>query len=144
MSLTPFLELWPVLCKVVRWVTKRKPHTITALIVEDDLNDAELLSLVLKKRGMETEIATSGDVAAGLVRHTFYPVVFLDMRLSGMSGEALLRVLSRDSPNASVVVVCGEPSDLAKIPASRFVSVIRKPATGDAIDEMLAKMKLIL
>src|SRR5690349_10245933 len=137
MSIDTLFDLWPVVCKVLRWLTRRKPKAVNVLIVDDDPNDAELLQVTLRKRGWTAEIASSGEVAAGLVRHTFYPIIFVDMRLPGLSGEALLRILSRDSPNASAVVVCGETSDLADIPPSRFISVIRKPVTLDAVEEMM-------
>lgn len=78
-----------------------------------------------------------------MVRHTFYPVIFVDLRLPTMSGQALLRILSRDAPNANAIVVCGEARDLEDLPPSRFVSVIRKPVTLDAIEEMIVKLKIL-
>jgi len=130
------------LCKALRYITFRKPKRGVFLIVEDDPRDAELLEYRVKKRGWKCEIATSGEVAAGLVKHTFYPVVFVDMRLPGMSGAALVRVLSREAPNTNIVVVCGEPQDLSNIPDGQFVCVMRKPPTLEAIEDMLHKLKL--
>jgi CheY-like chemotaxis protein len=143
MNLLPLLDLWPTICRVTRWLTRRKPKPITLLIVEDDPLDAEHLQIQLKKRGYESEIATSAETAAGMVRHTFYPVIFVDLRLPTMSGQALLRILSRDAPNANAIVVCGEARDLEDLPPSRFVSVIRKPVTLDAIEEMIVKLKIL-
>ena len=142
MNLAFLWKALPWVCKAARYVTRHKPEPPTFLIVEDDPNDSEVLQIVLRKRGIKSEVATSAEAAAGLVRHTFYPVVFVDMRLPTMSGTALLRILSRDIPNTNAVVVCGEPYDLKDLPASRFISVIRKPATLDAIEEMLQKLKL--
>ncbi len=142
MNLVAIAELLPGICKVWRWVSRRKPKALPFLIVEDNPDDAETLRLVLRKRGIECEIATSGEMARGLVKHSRYPLILLDMRLPEMSGEALVRCFSADLPSAGIVVVCGEPSDLATMPASRFICLIRKPATLEAIEEMLSRIKI--
>ena len=135
-------KLFSWVCQVLRWVTRRKPRKGVFLVVEDDPRDAEIIELRLKKRGWRCEIATSGEVAAGLVKHTFYPVAFVDLRLPGMPGQALLRILSRDTPNTHLVVVCGEPNDLDKLPDGQFVCLMRKPPSLEAIEDMLNKLKL--
>ncbi len=135
-------KLFAAACQFLRWLTRRKPKRGVFLIVEDSPNDAEILKYRIKKRGWECEVATSGEAAAGMVKHTFYPVCFIDMRLPGMPGEALVRLLSREAPNTNIVVVCGEPRDLELIPDGQFVCVMRKPPTLEAIEDMLNKLKL--
>lgn len=142
MSVGTIWKLFAGLCKVLRWITQRKPRKGVFLIVEDDPDDAEILEIKIRKRGWKCEVATSGEAAAGLLKHTFYPVAFVDMRLPTMSGEALLRLLSRDSPDTNVVICCGEPRDLEKIPAGQFVCVLRKPPTLEAIEDLLNKLRL--
>lgn len=137
--------LWKVfvgICKVFRFFTHLTPKRGMFLVVEDDPDDAFIIKRLLKKRGWECEIATSGEVAQGLVAHSFYSVAFVDMRLPGMSGEALVRILSRDTPNTSIVICCGEPSDLKTIPDGQLFLVIKKPPTLESIEDALNKLKL--
>lgn len=136
-------KLFAVGCEVLRWVTRRKPRRGVFLIVEDNANDAEILQHRLHKRGWRCEIASSGEAAAGLVKHTHYPIAFVDMRLPGMSGEALVRLLSRETPDTNIVVVCGEPCDLMKLPEDQSVVFMRKPPSLEALDDLLSKLKIL-
>src|ERR1051325_9661408 len=115
------LKLLPALCKVLRWVTRQQPHRGTFLVVEDDRHDAAILERVLAKRGWKCEIARSAEVAQGMVAHRFYPVAFVDLRLPGMSGSALLQFLSEATPDTHLVVCCGEPSDLKGMPEGQWI-----------------------
>ena len=133
-------KLMPLLCWLFRLLRRNRAPRGTVLIVEDNKYDAELLEAKLIKAGFKTEIATSGEAAEGMVRHKFYPVILMDMRLPRMSGEALLRVLSEKSPNSNIVIVCGEPSDLASIPPGSFFTFIGKPASADAIVQLTRKL----
>lgn len=122
-----FWKIYPIACQVMRWITRKKPTTRTLLVVEDDGLDAEILEGRLRKLGYECEIASSGEVAEGLVQHTFYPVAFVDMRLPGMSGEAVVRLLSKKTPSTNIVIVCGEPADLVGLPPDEGVMFLQKP-----------------
>ena len=135
-------KLFSWLCKALRCLTRLKPRRGVFLIVEDNALDAELLQYRLAKCGWRSEVAPSAEVAAGLAKHSSYPAAFVDMRLPGMSGAALLRLLSRDAPQTNLVVVCGEPADLADLPDGQFVCLMRKPPSLEAIQDMLAKLKL--
>ncbi len=134
-------KILPGLCRIARWFTGRKPTRGTVLIVEDDPLDAELLQIKLRKTGWRSEVVRSGEAAAGVVKHVHYPIVFVDMRMPGMPGKALLRILSRDAPNTNVVIVCGEPGDLADVPTGMFLSFIKKPAELEAIEDMMKRLR---
>lgn len=110
--------------------------------MEDNQDDSDYLRSRLKRKGWDCEIASSGEVAQGLVKHQYYPICFVDMRLPGMSGQALVRLLSRDTPRTSVVIVCGEAADVVGVPEGIFVGLIKKPATLEAIEDMLVKLNV--
>lgn len=131
----------PALCRFVRFLTKRKPTAASVLIVEDKPSDAELIQLRFERRNIGCEVAPSGEVAAGLVRHTRYDAILVDMRLPGMSGAALLRILSKDAPSSKIVIVCGEPGDLHGLPEGELVSFIRKPVNQNSIEKLIASLK---
>lgn len=109
-ALVEFLLKWlPSLCKVIRYFTGRKPKPGLVLVVEDDNDDAHQITRALRRLGFEPEVATSGEVAKGMVSHTDYDYIFVDLLMPGMPGEALLRILSDDSPNSECIIVAGQP-----------------------------------
>ncbi len=130
-------QLVSLVCQVWQWVAKIKPTTGGFLIVEDNEDDAQWLQSKLAKRGQQSEIATSGETAAGLVAHTNYRCIFVDLRLPRLSGEALLRVLSKNAPSSTIVIVCGDTGDLSQLPKGQRIVYIAKPVTLEAIDDVL-------
>ena len=136
--------IWKIfagLCKVIRWITRRKPNLGKFLIVEDDPSDALMLERALRRLGYDCEITDSGEVASGLARQGFYRYIFIDLRLPGMSGEALIRIFSDELPNAKLVVVCGEPADLRDIPEGMPVVVIRKNVSIHGLTNLFKMLK---
>ncbi len=137
MSLDTVAKFLPWICSLLRLFTRKKPITVGvlwALIVEDDQRDAELLELVLRRGGFQTQTAGSGEAARGMLHRDTYDLILVDLQLPGMSGAALLRILSDDSPHARVVVVTGCAAD---IPCSEPVVVIVKPITDDSVRKMM-------
>src|ERR1051326_474440 len=97
MNLEPILKALPWVCSILRFFTRKKPKPpaqLWALIVDDDWKDAYLLELVLRRCGFEVQIEPSGEAARGNLKRNTYDLILIDMRLPGMSGAALLRVLS--------------------------------------------------
>lgn len=135
------LKWLPWACKVIRWLTGRRVDRGTVLIVEDDANDALWLERLLHKLHYDCEIARSAEVAEGTLRRTYYHIIFVDLRLPGMSGQAFLRVLSEQAPNSRIIVVSGEPSDLSTIPEGKPVIYIRKGATHQGLMELFRMIK---
>lgn len=135
-------KLLPDLCKLIRWIFRRKPTNGAFLIVEDDPHDAKWLQQKLQKRGRECELASSAEVCIGAIKHTEYRCIFVDLRLPGMSGQALLQALSEDAPNAAVIIVCGEPADLATLKPGQLVIYIAKPVSLEAIEDALRLLRL--
>lgn len=67
------------------------------LIVDDDANIAELISLYLKKECYETEIVNDGEAALAAFE-TFRPdLMLLDLMLPGMDGYQVCRELRKSS-----------------------------------------------
>lgn len=149
MNLDPLIKLIPTLCELLRRVTRRQPkpkdvvkevRTIPvtvkpwALIVEDSDDDSLLLEVVLRRCGFDVQVAGSAEVARGMLKRDTYDLILVDLQLPGMSGQALMQVLSRDAPFARVVVVTGCPDNL---PPSEPVFLVRKPVTEDSIRKIL-------
>ncbi|HUG54173.1 MAG TPA: response regulator transcription factor [Vicinamibacteria bacterium] len=77
----------------------------TALVVEDDADIVELVSLYLAKDGWEVESVSDGKRAIEKVRRGSYQLVILDIQLPGLDGLSVCAELRRDRASASVPVV---------------------------------------
>jgi DNA-binding response OmpR family regulator len=76
-----------------------------ALVVEDDADIVELVSLYLSKDGWEVEAVADGKRAIERVRRGGFQLVILDIQLPGVDGLAVCAELRRDRASASVPVV---------------------------------------
>src|SRR5258708_10818321 len=75
------------------------------LIVEDEVDVAELLAHHLKKAGFVVEMATNGRVALASIRDQPPTLVVLDLMLPEMSGLDLCRAIRSDLRTNEIAVV---------------------------------------
>lgn len=80
------------------------------LIVEDDPQVARLISLVLKRNGMESETISDGRKALDRAKQAVPQMIFADLTIKGMGGEALCSALKKDevTRNIPFVVISGD------------------------------------
>src|SRR5262249_1807862 len=79
--------------------------TRRALVVEDDADIVELVSMYLARDGWEVESIADGKRAVEKVRRGSYQLVILDIQLPGLDGLSVCAELRRDRASASVPVV---------------------------------------
>jgi diguanylate cyclase (GGDEF)-like protein len=87
------------------------------LVVEDNLQDAELLKLTLRRVPEVPNITHKDTVASACsaLRHTVYDVVLLDLNLPDSDGLATLRQLQQANDAIPIVVMTGyDDEDLAR------------------------------
>jgi two-component system alkaline phosphatase synthesis response regulator PhoP len=77
----------------------------TALVVEDDADIVELVSMYLAKDGWKVEAVGDGKRALEKVRRGSYQLVILDIQLPGLDGLSVCAELRRDRAGANVPVV---------------------------------------
>ncbi len=85
------------------------------LIVEDDPQVARLIALVLQRRGQKSEIVSDGGQALARAKELKPIMIFADLTIKGMGGEALCSALKSDVETRSIpyVVLSGD-RDLAQ------------------------------
>jgi len=85
------------------------------LIVEDDPHVARLIGLVLQRGGHKSEVVGDGNVAIERARALRPSMIFADLGIKGLSGEALCSTLKRDEATRGIpyVIVSGD-RDLAE------------------------------
>ena len=84
------------------------------LIVDDDNNIAELVSLYLIKECFDTQIANDGEEALAAIHNKQPDLVALDIMLPGMSGYDVLRELRKTS-NLPVIMLSAKGETFDKV-----------------------------
>jgi excisionase family DNA binding protein len=114
------------------------------LVVDDEPAMARAIKRVLTRAGYETLIASDGFVAGSLL-HTFKPrLMTLDLRMPGVDGLAVLRML-RETPALvalKVLVISGEHEErLREALAQGADDVLAKPFANE---ELLRSVQRLL
>jgi CheY-like chemotaxis protein len=104
------------------------------LVVEDDPAIRSLLAVLMKKAGLEVEVAANGIEALASLESRDYAVILLDINMPGMDGFGFLRELrsrcerSGEKPLVVVVSAALESEDIvARIDKDLVGAAIRKP-----------------
>jgi len=85
------------------------------LVVEDDPQVARLISLVLKRNGHPSEVVADGESALERARVVRPALIFADLTIDGMGGEALCRALkTRPETRGIPYVILSGDSDIAE------------------------------
>ena len=84
------------------------------LIVDDDNNIAELISLYLTKECFETMIVNDGESALSAVDSFAPNLILLDLMLPGMDGFEICKRI-REEKNTPILMVSAKRDDIDKI-----------------------------
>jgi len=111
------------------------------LVVDDDVDAADLLQDLLVARGYSVDVAHSAEAALERVRQQDYDVVITDVRMDGASGLTLCAQLREEHPDVPTIVMTGHGSIDMAINAIRAgaYDFVLKPATIDAVGVALAR-----
>lgn len=89
-----------------------EPQKKTILIVDDEEIVLELLSSFLKKYGFNTMLASGGREALDAVKNKVPDLILMDIKMPGMDGYELSRILKENEPTrfVGIIVVTGYDS----------------------------------
>ncbi|MGD9238646.1 MAG: diguanylate cyclase [Desulfobacterales bacterium] len=112
------------------------------LIVDDDLSIRNTMQEYINNAGFASQTASTAEEALELIKINKYAVVITDIRLPGMGGLELTKVIKKDN-GADVIVVTGYSDDYSyeeaiNIGASDFVI---KPVR---LEELLLRLRRVL
>ena len=112
------------------------------LIVDDDLSIRNTMQEYINNAGFASQTASTAEEALELIRINKYAVVITDIRLPGMGGLELTKVIKKDN-GSDVIVVTGYSDDYSyeeaiNIGASDFVI---KPVR---LEELLLRLRRVL
>ncbi len=111
------------------------------LIVEDDPHVARLITLVLQRSGEQSDVVADGQTALERARMTRPSMIFADLTIKGMGGEALCSALkaapeTRDIP---YVVVSGDRDIAEKARLCGADDYMGKPFEFDDLIRLVRK-----
>jgi CheY-like chemotaxis protein len=113
------------------------------LVVEDNVDTAATLALLLKEWGHEVQVAHDGPAALQAAQAQPPDAVLLDIRLPGMDGYQVAERL-RAQPGlaeTTVVAMTGEDQEKARCrsPAVGFDDLLTKPVDPDVLRAVLRR-----
>jgi len=120
----------------------KKTKNTNILIVDDDLSIRNTIQEYINNAGFVSQTASTAEEALELIKNNKYAVVITDIRLPGMGGLELTKVIKKDN-GADVIVVTGYSDDYSyeeaiNIGASDFVI---KPVR---LEELLLRLRRVL
>lgn len=97
-----------------RRVTQLQPgYGVVAFVVDDVSENRELLGTVLQRIGVKVSIASHGEEVLHMLHQEQPDIIFLDLRMPGLSGEETYDRIQQEFPNNSIKVVAVSAFSLA-------------------------------
>jgi signal transduction histidine kinase/ActR/RegA family two-component response regulator len=121
-------------------------HTASAtrriLVIEDIVDAADVLRMLLELEGHQVEIAAEGHAGLALALEGRFDAIVCDIGLPGIDGLELMTRLRAAQPVPRPLTVAlsgyGQPSDRARALAAGFDRYLVKPVASAALVEALA------
>lgn len=114
------------------------------LVVDDNLDAAESLSVVLEIGGHTTQVANHGHQALAMVKDFLPDVVFLDIGMPGMDGYEVARAMRAMPELAHVELIAltgwGTQQDRERTHAAGFDTHLTKPANLEEVEALLSDL----
>ena len=121
---------------------------LRVLVVDDNVDAAEMLAHLLSIHGHDARVANSGLLALAIVTEFKPALVFLDIGMPGMDGYETARRIRADDPSASVTLVAltgwGAEADRIKASQAGFDHHFTKPVELDEVERVLHLVALRL
>lgn len=119
-----------------------------ALIIDDNRTTADALGQMLNVLGFKARVAYGSSAAITILRSGFTPkFVCLDLNMPGLDGTEILRFLRREPHLIPVPVFVvtsdDQPETRKKVMKLGANLMIIKPATIDALEDALKKVRLL-
>ena len=116
-----------------------RPPTRRVLIVDDDLENAQVMAEVLGEEGYYVRVAHDGRTALWMWKSERFDTALVDVIMPDMSGWDLAAKLRDEHPGASIAIVTGTDVRVQNREAlSKVDAVFRKPVDVAALDEFLS------
>lgn len=105
------------------------------LIMEDEVNVAKGLQLVLGEAGFEVDWAETGQQALELCRRQPYDLMLADLLLPDLDGLEVIKTVRQQWPKTGIIVITAYPTVASAVDAMKLgaFDYLEKPFTDDEI-----------
>ncbi len=114
------------------------------LVVDDEEDIRTVLKRILSDQGLETDVASTGQEALGMIAKNKYSLVLVDIRMPGMSGiELFSKLTERGLPAEKLLYITGDVLDANALEFldSNNLPYLKKPFQTD---ELLKQIETVL
>ena len=122
-----------------------KAPSLRILVIDDIVDVADVMKMLLDMEGYETRVAYSGVAALQLAKEFSPDVIFCDIGLPEMDGHEIARRMRADPAIAPVVLIAltgwGAEGELRKTRESGFDFHMVKPVDSDALLKLLSQIE---
>ena len=128
----------------------RRGSAIRILVVDDEPDVCEYLSMLLEKEGYEVVTAVEPLTALETFKGSDFHLVILDIMMPGMDGTAVLQEIRRQDDDVAVIVFTGYPSvdtavtSLQHQASDYLTKPVRVDALKTAVRRVLAQKGLVV
>lgn len=107
-----------------------RPHI---LLMEDEMNVAKGLAMVMHEEGYEVDLAATGQAALEKFKANGFDLLVADLRLPDMDGMDVVQYVREKRPGTHVVIITGYPSVSSAVRSVKMgvSDYLRKPFTED-------------
>jgi DNA-binding NtrC family response regulator len=108
------------------------------LLVDDQTQFVSVLTRRLNMRGIDSTCAFSPDEALKVVETAHFDIAILDMKMPGLSGIELRRLLHQIAPNMKFIFLTGHGSEVDfKVGSAEASFFLPKPLNIDKLIEAI-------
>jgi PAS domain S-box-containing protein len=119
-------------------------NALHALVIDDEADVAEVLAEILTDDGHRVDVAHSGTAALQLIKHRDFDVILSDLRMPGLDGPGLYRILQSRKPRLAgrTAFITG---DSLSVKSRDFLQAsgrphIEKPVTPREVRDLIERL----
>jgi DNA-binding response OmpR family regulator len=118
-----------------------KLHGHDVLVVEDDINTRQTISIALERKGMRVMVAEDGVEAMRVLALRRFCVLLLDLVLPKADGYAVIAYVKENMPEVPVIVMTSLSADeLSGLDRSVVQNVLFKPLPMEEIADRVSSV----
>jgi CheY-like chemotaxis protein/two-component sensor histidine kinase len=128
----------------VRQTSGTVDHSRRLLVVDDNIDAAESMAIVLRMEGFEVRTAHDGESAIAMATEYQPHVILLDLGMPKMNGYDVARRVRREPWGQQVVLVActgwGQPEDRRRSKAAGFDHHLVKPVSPESVIDLVGTL----